>query len=409
MGRKHTPGLFKRKEVWHIDKIIFGKRICESTGTSSLFEAECYLAQKVEQVRNAHVFGIRPERTFREAAVKYLKTHLHNASIDDDARHIAQLDKYIGKLPLTNLHDGTLASFVKARKEQGRKNKTINLALEVVRKILNLAAKNWRDDAGLTWLAVTPKITMQPLDDSRLPYPLSWDEQDKLLGVLPLHLRRMALFKVNTGCREQEVCQLRWDWEIEVPELNTSVFIIPAWLDVELPSGEIRRTQLVKNGEDRLVVLNHTAKAIIDEVRGIHPEFVFTYQYKKDHHRPMTVMNNTAWRNARDKVGLPQVRVHDLKHTFGHRLRTVGVTAEDRKDLLGHKSREITTHYSAVEIGNLIEAANKVCGVNGERPAITVLKLGHRSAKVKAGFASSRKNPASFAIVDKVINNSLCN
>jgi integrase len=50
------------------------------------------------------------------------------------------------------------------------------------------------------------------------------------------------------------------------------------------------------------------------------------------------------------------------KHTFGRRLRAAGVSYEDRQDLLGHKSARITTHYSAAELANLIEAANKVCG-----------------------------------------------
>jgi integrase len=53
--------------------------------------------------------------------------------------------------------------------------------------------------------------------------------------------------------------------------------------------------------------------------------------------------------------------VHDLKHTFGRRLRSAGVSFEDRQDLLEHKSKRITTHYSAAEISNLIAAANKVC------------------------------------------------
>ncbi len=48
-----------------------------------------------------------------------------------------------------------------------------------------------------------------------------------LFQELPDHLARMALFKVNTGCREQEVCGLRWDYEVKVPELETSVFIVP--------------------------------------------------------------------------------------------------------------------------------------------------------------------------------------
>ena len=37
---------------------------------------------------------------------------------------------------------------------------------------------------------------------------------------------------------------------------------------------------------------------------------------------------------------------------------------ETRKVLLGHKNSDITTHYSAPEMEELIEAANKVCAVN---------------------------------------------
>ena len=37
--------------------------------------------------------------------------------------------------------------------------------------------------------------------------------------------------KDNTGCREREVYALQWDWEVEVPELDTSVFIIPDGID----------------------------------------------------------------------------------------------------------------------------------------------------------------------------------
>jgi len=36
-------------------------------------------------------------------------------------------------------------------------------------------------------------------------------------------------------------------------------------------------------------------------------------------------MFNSAWKRARAEAGLEQVRVHDLKHTCGHRLRAVGV------------------------------------------------------------------------------------
>jgi integrase len=93
---------------------------------------------------------------------------------------------------------------------------------------------------------------------------------------------------------------------------------------------------------------------VIATRRGQGREAVFTYNG-----RPITRMLNSAWKKARVRAGLPQVRVHDLKHTFGRRLRAAGVSFEDRQDLLGHRSARITTHYSAAELSTLIEAANR--------------------------------------------------
>ena len=42
----------------------------------------------------------------------------------------------------------------------------------------------------------------------RPAYPLSWEEERRLLKELPEHLANMALFKVNTGAREKEVVRL---------------------------------------------------------------------------------------------------------------------------------------------------------------------------------------------------------
>lgn len=84
-------------------------------------------------------------------------------------------------------------------------------------------------------------------------------------------------------------------------------------------------------------------------------------------------MLRSAWKKARIRAELPQARVHDLKHTFGRRLRSAGVSFEDRQDLLGHKSGRITTHYSAAELSNLLEAVSKVCaGKDG--PVLTLLR-----------------------------------
>jgi integrase len=384
MGQKVPPGLIKRGNVWHVKKTIGHKRVFRSTGTSSLAEAERFLAHLIEEVRKAQIYGIRPKRTFRQAATKYLK-ETTKASIAVDAMHLRLLDPFIGELPLEAIHMGTLQPFIEHRKRQGVKkhkgfkippgvkNRTVNYSLQVVRHILNLAAGEWLDENGMTWLARAPKIKFLPELDRRSPYPLSRDEQFRLLNQLPQHLAKMALFKVNTGCREAEVCGLKWEWEVAIPELKTRVFIIPA--------------NRVKNRERRVVILNRIAKAVIEEMRGVHPEYVFTHRGRR-----ISKMNGPAWRKARERAGVPKVRVHDFKHTFGRRLRAAGVSFEDRQDLLGHKSGRITTHYSQPELENLITAANKVCldKWNKNGPMVILEEENRLSATKQLGGFSSK-------------------
>lgn len=367
MGQKVPPGLRKRGETWYIWKTIGNHRIRESTGTSNLAEAEKYLAHRMEQIRNSEVYGVRPKRTFREAATRYLNEET-KVSVCEDARELKHLDPYIGDLSLDAIHMGTLQQFIRDRKHRGKRKegsppkdvskRTINGALQTVRHILNLAASEWLDDNGKTWLEHPPKIKLLPETDRRPPYPISFDEQEKFFAELPEHLAKMALFKVNTGCREAEVCNLKWEWEEQIPQLDTSVFIIPA--------------HRVKNREERLVVLNSVARAVVDEMRGKHDEYVFTYRGRSIKH-----MNDSAWKKARVRAGLPQVRVHDLKHTFGRRLRAAGVSFEDRQDLLGHKSSRVTTHYSAPELINLIQAAERVCGNHWHKSGTMVILKGN--------------------------------
>jgi len=334
-----------------------------STGLdeSEFQKAERLLARNLEECRQATHYGVRPKRSFNKAAARYLRWNQHKDSIHDDAIHLKQMMPFIGHHDLDQVHMGTLQSFITARKEAGIKSKSINNALGVVRHLLNQAASEWLDDHGLTWLAIAPKIKLLKVTDARKPYPLSWQEQNRLIQALPDMNAEMVLFKVNTGSREQEVCQLQWDWEVKLPELNTNVFIVPG--------------ELVKNEEDRLIVLNKVAKSVIDRRRGIHKKHAFTYKGK-----PVTKMNNSAWKRSWREAGLPvddkYLRgVHNLKHTFGLRLRAAGVPYETKQVLLGHKNGDITTHYSAAEIGELIDAAEKICGQSAHNmPTLTLLK-----------------------------------
>ena len=170
----------------------------------------------------------------------------------------------------------------------------------------------------------------------RKPYILSSEEQHKLLEALATDWKPIVLFMLNTGCREKEACELQWAWERKVPSLNASLFIIPN-----------------QGGSTRLVILNDEAQAIIEQQRDLHPTHVFTHNG-----HPRTRINPFVWKRARQTVGLPQMRVYDLRLTFNRRLEEAGVGFKERQDLLGHQK---TPDYSHDQLRCWIQATNKAC------------------------------------------------
>ena len=395
MARKKISGLYERNGIWHIDKIVRGIRIYESTGTSSLEEAEQHLIHRLEQHRLQAIYGVRQNHSFRQAATRYLKEALEEGqpSIHISTTYLEQADPFIGKLDLTQVDNESLKPFIHwmrvggemsdGRQKKPSSNRTINIALERIIRVLNLCHREWRDEGvggkRYPWLEAVPNI--QKLDESktsRPPYPISWDEQVLLMQELPAHLACMALFKVNTGTREQEVCKLRWDWEVRVPEIDASVFIVP-W-----NFGGRSSASGVKNREDRVIILNDVAKSVIEAQRGLHDQWVFPFEGRALHR-----MNDTAWQSARTRATekwrgiygtsanrcFRNLRVHDLKHTFGRRLKAAGVGKEDRQVLLGHKGESVTAHYSAAEILNLVKAANMALRKEANTPTLAMLRL----------------------------------
>lgn len=357
MGRNRISGINydKKTETYIVDKVINGKRFYKRIKANSREEVEKIVVKFQEEARKAELFGERPQRTFADAAIKYIKENELKKSIADDISHLKQLLPYIGKLALSQINISSLQEFIAIRKKSKVKSSTINHALAVVRHLLNQAANEWFDEYGLTWLQSAPKIKLLQVKDARAPHPLTFSEQRTLFSYLPDYLYDMCLFKVNTGIRDQEVCNLKWEWERKIPELNISVFIIPE--------------HLVKNNLPRVVVLNKVANSVINKWRGKNQNFVFGKEGK-----PFYSINGRAWQKARKKAQL-KVRVHDLKHTFGYRLRMAGVSEYYIQELLGHKSKTISQHYSSSEIEGLLKAAESVCDLDTTRGDLSVIHL----------------------------------
>ena len=302
MGRKEAQGikLVKRKDSphLHIKGTLFNERVRQSTGTASKEEATLILNDIISQIKRKYVYGEEDTVVnFNTVAAKHLNEST-KVTIKEDARYIEQMASYIGSLPMNEVYRGfdennkatPLEQFILGRSKDKVSARTINYALGVLNIIGNKAVKRWR---GVGGKPLIPSWNCVPLIDEEEAKalglnlkqevgPISWEEQTVLLNELPEFNRDMCLFKVNTGCREQEVCKLRWQWLVRRDD--------GIWY-FEIPS------KFVKNRLRRVVVLNDIAKSVIQKQMGSHLEFVFVYRG-----HPVSKFNDSAFKNARARA-----------------------------------------------------------------------------------------------------------
>ncbi len=329
----------KRPDGSYHEDVYFKKqhrkrRIRGSSGTSDPKEAERRLRRKVQEIDDAEFHGIRPDRTFNEASEKVIREFQGSEkTLKIYAAQADILSPWIGNDPIRLICKDRLMPFIEERKTKVS-TRTINLSIEFVRKVLRLAAYYWRDENGMSWLENRPIIPFEK-GKRKIPCPLSWEDQDRFFDLLPGRMRKMAIVAVNTGLRDRTLRNLRWSWLVSNETLGETVFEIPG--------------KYMKNGKPVTLILNRLARQTIESMRGHHEELVFGKLYQ------MTNSSwNKAWREARLPAGKERLKgVHNLRHTFGKRLRDAGVDERDIQDLLHHVPKNVTRIYSAPELRNL--------------------------------------------------------
>ncbi|MEK9877683.1 MAG: site-specific integrase, partial [Betaproteobacteria bacterium] len=277
--RKQLSGLIKRSGIWHIDKQINGRRICKTTGTTDRREAEQILRQEIQYLSNRKPIPIE-SRTFGEAAVKWTEDNLHRKSIDRDVQDLRQVLPYLGESPLKQVHQLTLEPFMKKRKSEGVSSSTVKRAVSTVSRVLQYAHKVYRDEFGEPWLDVLPSFKVPEWSKARERYCLSLEEVTCLESALSPELRLIMHFLLNTGLRDAELRNLRWDME-EEPVDGCLVFLLPG--------------TLVKNVTDRLVFCNAVASRIVNRQRALGSEWVFPVRGKMRKSR----IGSSGWRDGR--------------------------------------------------------------------------------------------------------------
>lgn len=378
MAMKRAKGLYKRGQTWHIDRMVRGERIRESTGESEFDRAFEVLTRRVNQARDGHIHGKRPQHAFLECYERYMKEFTGDGIV---YRKLGKaLLSAFGPMPIEKIDESTLRVFLDQYRQRGCKSNTIRMYQNFVSAIMNKATTRWRNPNGTTWLARKPDFSPIDVSDELPPYPITWAEEDLLLSEMRDDHKRIVQFALNTGLRDNEVRALRWDWEYLIPELNENVFRIT---DAQ-----------AKNDKSRLVVLNSVAREIVERQRGLHPTFVFVSRMGSRYGSPLCACyfrRHREWAVSKyeERIGSPApdgfrtMRFHDLRHTFGHRLLAAGASIEVRAALFGHalprgvaRHAAVTAHYSVADYMKLRAAVEQICDSNFRNsPTLPMLRL----------------------------------
>lgn len=153
------------------------------------------------------------------------------------------------------------------------------------------------------------------------------------------------------------------------------------------PIFVVPRDHVKGRKEERVLICNSVAQRVVDEQRGLHPEYVFTYPKpigKGKFKRISTQhINNTGWEKARALAGLDDLHVHDLRHTVGMRLRSAGVSPRTQDAILWHKSGEMTDHYAIAQLREVYDALESIAEPSDEFETLDLHALIRRTKMVQ--------------------------
>lgn len=154
------------------------------------------------------------------------------------------------------------------------------------------------------------------------------------------HLMPMILISMNTGLRQGELFNLKWDM---VDLDNRSIMI----------SGEI-----TKNSSSRYIPLNDEAFGTFNKLYNQGDKVGLVFASKNN--QPFNTVKR-SWGTLLKRANIYQFRWHDLRHHFASKLVMAGVDLNTVRELLGHSDIKTTLRYAHLAPEHKINAVQKIC------------------------------------------------
>lgn len=285
---------------------------------------------------------LRTIPTLKELAEQYMTEHAPRKKASSQKEDQRLWEQHIlptlGSLKISSLDRSDIA---KLHHALSRLPTTANRVLSLLSKALNLA-ELW----GYRPNHSNPCLHIKKYGEQKRERFLSQEEINKLMQALEeeeqnsqnlwaIHAIRLLLI---TGCRLNEILTLKWE-EVDVDH-------------------QCLRLSDSKTGK-KLVYVSTAALELFKSIpRTESNPYVICGAKDKAH----LINLQKPWRRIRAKVGLQDVRLHDLRHTFASIAASKGLSLPIIGALLGHKQTQTTARYAHLIGQPLLEASEKISG-----------------------------------------------
>lgn len=245
----------------------------------------------------------------------------------------------LGDRAMGSLIPPDIARVVESMRGRGYAAGTINRVLVLLRYGYTLALR-WHIDG----VDSNPAKELKNLkEDNKIERYLTPEQTTRLLATVrssqnPL-LADIVAFLLFTGARKREALDAKWqdvDWRQKL------------WRIPKTKSGKVRHVPLSTGALRLLQYLQEKADPAIEHIfanpRTGKPFVSIFY----------------SWDTARKEAGLPELRIHDLRHSFASFLVNAGRSLYEVQELLGHADIRTTSRYAHLSRERLREAVEVV-------------------------------------------------
>ena len=337
--------LRRKRNNYFIDYRISGRRLRKNVGHSKKI-AELALKDLEVKIARGELGFEKKDKALNNLFEDFLSYSKTNHSPSTTKRYRAIVDnfkRFLTDYPhiakISHLGPKLFEDYKRFRIDGEAANKTLNIELQTLRSIFNLA-KTW----GYTKENPTDGVKSMKITNHITPRFLSEAECKKLLDACNEWEYPIFYTFLNTGMRKSELLNIEWS-DVDFNRRKIKIRVKDNWSP---------------KTDEREIPINNTLLKLLKKHREESKKGSFVFHDG----RGDQIENNRLRKRIMSltkKCGFPEVtKLHTLRHTFASHLVMKGIDLPTVKKLMGHSDIQTTMIYSHLADEHVDKAVEKL-------------------------------------------------